>query len=205
MWYERDSGYKGVEVADMKNDSASASTPLTGEPMDPLDHAIKYQGAEHNHYAAIGRVAAAWSYLEATIDSGSIRLADIDPRTGICLTAQIAGTGRKLDAYISLARLRGIPPALIKQLNAFANDTNGLGERRNRSVHDVWLFKHPDSPERLEATARKLLRFQYIPTSTEDLLGLGREIYYLTRRFGALSEAVEAFPLSETPPSAPLP
>jgi hypothetical protein len=164
--------------------------------------------AEHNHYAAIGRVAAAWAHFEALVDIYSTELAQIDAKTGLCFTTQIAGSGRKLDAYISLARLsRDLPEKLIKELNIFAKDTRGLSEQRNRIVHDLWFFNHPAEPERLEASAKKLLRFEYIPTSTEALLKFSTQIDNHAEKFVELTDRIAAapYPSPETPPPGSAP
>jgi hypothetical protein len=161
-------------------------------PTDPLVfQASDERRAEMRHYAAIGRVAANWSYLEADIDTESISLAGLDGKMGICFTAQIAGSGRKLDAYIALARLQGASPKLIQDLCDFAKDTQTLSIKRNRTVHDVWFFNHPQSPQRLEASAGKVARLEYIPTSTEKLLKLADEIDESRVRFDGLALRVQ--------------
>jgi hypothetical protein len=178
-----------MEETEKQNSTADVfSDPFSQEAKTALE-------AEHNHYAALGRVAAAWSFLEAGVDTACIRLADIESDRGICLTSQIAGIGRKLDAYISLARLRALPKELIERLDKFAKLTQGVSEKRNRLVHDIWFFNHPLPPERLQATARKLLRFEYIPTKTEDILKTAREINDLHGEFEVLDQAVETWPL----------
>ena len=149
---------------------------------------------EHNHYAAIGRVAVAWSFLEAGVDTACIRLADITSESGVCLTSQIAGIGRKLDAYISLARLRPLPKELIERLDKYAKRAQGVSEKRNRLVHDIWFFNHPELPERLEATARRRLKYEYVPTKTEDILKTAWEINDLHGEFDVLAQAVETWP-----------
>jgi hypothetical protein len=149
---------------------------------------------EQQHYAAIGRVAAAWSFFEATIDTASLELADLEGKVGVCFTAQIAGSARKLDAYIALAKLHGITPRMAKSLHKFATDTKALSEIRNRTVHDVWFFNHPGIPERFEATAQKAVRLQYVPTSTESLLKLARDINDHCDKFSELSTQVLAPP-----------
>jgi hypothetical protein len=157
---------------------------------------------EHNHYAAIGRVAAAWSYFEAVIDSSSIPLAHVNSNVGVCFTAQIPGSARKLDAYISLARLSAISQKLIRDLCEFAKTAQELSERRNRVIHDVWFFDHPNDPQRLEASARKILRLERIPVSTDKLLNLANEINQKAFEFNELSERViaERSTLPETSP-----
>lgn len=162
--------------------------------------------SEHNHYAAIGRVAAAWAFFEAGVDTACIRLADITSESGVCLTAQIAGIGRKLDAYISLARLRPLPKELIDRLDKFAQRAQGMSEKRNQLVHDIWFFNHPEPPERLQATARKLLKFEYVPTKTADILATAREINDFHGEFDVLTQAVETWklPSPDISPSATL-
>jgi hypothetical protein len=100
------------------------------KPIDPLDPLVwpddKSNDLTAAHYAAIGRVAAEWAALETVIDSASLRLAQIEPRIGVCLTSQIAGWSRKLDAYIALARLYGATSVIISKLNAFANEQTAL-------------------------------------------------------------------------------
>jgi hypothetical protein len=195
-----------VEEEKDKATTLMGGLPQTDESDDMFIAAMKNSKAEHNHYAAIGRVAAAWSYLEASVDTASIRLAGVDSDVGVCLTSQIAGIGRKLDAYIALSRLRKLPSELIDRLNKFSQKAAGLGEKRNRFVHDIWFFNHPGPPERLEATARKLLRFEYIPTKTDDIVRFAWELGDLNGDFDVLSQAVETWPLSSSDisPQSPL-
>jgi hypothetical protein len=153
------------------------------------------------HYAAIGRVAAEWAALETTIDTRSLQLAEIKPEVGICFTAQISGWARKLDAYIAVANWWGAVKT-VKKLNVFAKDTNGLAEQRNRIVHDPWVgFKQP---HRLEATARKKLRFEFIHMPTDDVLKVSRLITEHVIRFDRLADEVEAElnALNDKPPPA---
>jgi hypothetical protein len=133
--------------------------------------------AEAQHYSAIGRVAAAWSYFEATIDTASIALAQIGGEKGVCFTAQIAGSARKLDAYIARARLSGISKKLISDLCQFADGTHSLNERRN-------------SPQRLEATAKKIVKLQLVPTSTQELMTLADDISQHVDQFDKLVDRV---------------
>jgi hypothetical protein len=169
----------------------------SGVPADPaVIAAMRAQQKGLRHYTAIGLVAGHWSYFEAAIDAACVELAGINDHVGVCFTAQIAGSGRKLDAYISLARLRGIPKKLIAELCDFAKDSSGLAEQRNRIVHDVWIFPDPDKPERKEATAKKLARLERIPTSTEDLFNFATKIFEHRNRFDALVNRVLAEPSS---------
>ncbi len=156
-------------------------------PTDPAEIKAMQEGRiEMLHYAAIGRVAASWSYFEALIDSSTIRLAAVEVPIGVCFTAQIAGPGRKLDAFIALARFKGISKGLAEDLEAFAKMARGLSEQRNRAIHDTWFFPHPETPMRVEATAVKTLRLLHIPVTTQELLRLNENIHDLQGRFAIL-------------------
>jgi hypothetical protein len=151
--------------------------------------------AQQQHFSAIGRVAAHWSYYEAVVDVCSIRLAGIDTRKGLIFTSQIAGIVRKLDVYISLARLRQLPLGTVAKLCTFADISRGLSERRNRIVHDVWYFDNPETPERFEASARRLLKIEVIPVSTTDLLQFASDIESHRQTFEQLDLIVGAAPI----------
>jgi hypothetical protein len=169
-------------------------------PTDPLVWPDDQSGElTIDHYAAIGRVAAEWAALETTIDSACLRLAQIEPRIGVCLTSQIAGWGRKLDAYIALARLSGATET-VRKLNAFAEDTNGLADQRNRVVHDPWVGS--TKPHRLQATAKKKLRLEFIDTPTEDVVKISQRITDHNARFDQLEAEVtaEVATLRDKPP-----
>jgi hypothetical protein len=142
------------------------------------------------HYAAIGRVAVEWSSFEANIDLYSLRLAGFNQEEGICFTAQIAGSGRKLDAYIAIAQVRGLKAATVKKLHVFAADTQGLAEQRNRVVHDSWAGI--GGPHCLEATARKKLKFEYVEVPTKEVLKLSHKISAHNERFYQLNEQIRA-------------
>lgn len=156
-------------------------------PTDPAEiKAMKEQVAETKHYAAIGRVAASWSYFEALVDSASRGVANVDSKTGTCFTAQIFGIRRKLDAFIALAKLKGASGKLIEDMHIFAKAAHDLGAHRDRVVHDVWRFPHPEPPIRLEATAAKALRIVEITVPTEKLQRLNSHIEELPHRFATL-------------------
>jgi hypothetical protein len=101
-----------MATEDDKRESAPGMlgvSPSLISSLPPTDPAILAEEAKNwaqrQHYSAIGRVAANWSYYEAVVDICSIRLAAIDTRKGLIFTSQIAGIVRKLDVYISLARI----------------------------------------------------------------------------------------------------
>ncbi len=71
------------------------------------------------HFAAVGAVASAWSTFELLLDAATLVLGNIPRQIGYCLTAQVIGAARKLDAYIAIARLRGAN-RFMKELDQFA-------------------------------------------------------------------------------------
>jgi hypothetical protein len=127
------------------------------------------------HLSAIGLVESGWAGFESMIDSYAILLAQIPYDVGLCFTAQVMGSSRKLDAYIALARLRGAA-ILAGDLEKFAKDTAGLAERRNRVVHDPWIAFSLEGGFRLEMTARRMLRHIIIETGTENVVQLANDI-----------------------------
>jgi hypothetical protein len=143
-----------------------------------------------DHHAALGKIAVVWSYFESLVDLNITILAKLESReVGVCLTSQIAGISRKLDAYIALAKLRGAAPALSKQLEGFAKDTIGLAEQRNRYIHDVWtLSQYPKPASRLEATARRKLRLKQIDTPGSELHSFAHTVAKHAVRFIGLSQ-----------------
>lgn len=161
-----------------------------GEP--PPKPESEPDDGEMIHYAAIGSAASEWAWLEQWIDFKTLELGKIPVGTGLCLTAPIAGAGRKLDAYIALARHLGAQKSL-KQLNEFAKTLTSLGERRNRIVHDPWIVNRKErAAGRLEATARKSLRFIIVPVTAAEIAKLSVEIEHHIGVFDAIHAAVVA-------------
>jgi hypothetical protein len=56
----------------------------------------EWETEANKHYAAIGLVTANWSFFEVLLDMWIHRFADTSADIGVCLTSQIAGSGRKL-------------------------------------------------------------------------------------------------------------
>ncbi len=135
------------------------------------------------HYAMVGLVASNWAYFEAVIDDWTLRLAEIEPNIGACLTAQIAGSGRKMDAFISLLRLLKVGAPTADEWDKFAKRVAGLAEQRNRAIHDPWFLHDPEKPKRLEVTARRKLRNEMVPMSTIEVAALAANIETLTLEF----------------------
>jgi hypothetical protein len=152
-----------------------------------------------NHYAALGVVASNWAIFETTIDIWNLKLADIPAQFGTCFTAQIAGSGRKLDAFISIVKLLGIKKPSADTLEKFAKKAGYLAERRNRAIHDPWDLSDPNNPKRLESTARKKLKLQDVLVSTDEILNLAGDIATLRNEFDAIASEVMSGPREPSP------
>jgi len=142
------------------------------------------------HYAAIGQVATEWAEFEFILDTRTLRLGSFDTKRGLCLSLQIAGPGRKLNAYMSIAQLRGVGETTIKNLHRFQERTLALAEKRNRVVHDQWMIFPSGSTHRFGATAHKRLVVEYKDHPTEFVEKLMIEIRRLIVRFEELDEEV---------------
>lgn len=146
--------------------------------------------AEIQHYAAIGHVAAKWSRFEHIIDNWILGYGEISPQIGVCIASQIPGHGRKLDAFIALARVKRPKHKRGDDLGAFCKDANGLAEQRNRVVHDYWDTTDILRPRRVEATARRKLRLEEIEVPTDDILNLALNIDALITRFDDMASEI---------------
>jgi hypothetical protein len=70
---------------------------------------------EGNYHEHVGRIAIHWTTFELAVDVATLRLADIHLRKGLCLTLQVAGIGRKLSAFISIAKLTHLPEDILRK------------------------------------------------------------------------------------------
>lgn len=111
------------------------------------------------HYAAIGKVASAWSELEQFIDRLCIVLVDTDHHDAVlCLTSAIMGGTRKLEALAALMHLRSSSAFDGKAFDALYKKAQGLSETRNRIVHDPWVnVGLPEGGYEMMATENSLL------------------------------------------------
>lgn len=161
-------------------------------------------GVGDAHYAAIGRATVTWAFFEMIIDTHIWRLAQVNTDHGACMTAQIAGSGRKMDALMSLVRHRIGDGPWTKRLNAFAQSTTGLAERRNRMIHDPILkLEGEEHPRRIGITAKKRLLVTNAPQTAVDVLKLGKDIHsqhaLLEQIMAEVDEALAALPSPEMP------
>jgi hypothetical protein len=166
---------------------------MDDKPTSPINLSAMSLEAQANvlaHFTAVGVVACEWAGFELILDQSIIEMGRIPEDSGMCLTSQIAGPARKLDAYIALVRLRG-GVAFLKELEAFAKDTTALSERRNRVVHDPWLqFTEGGVASRLETTARRILRHRFVETTRGELVRLCDDIASHANRFCQLHSRI---------------
>lgn len=160
-------------------------------PTDPIIlQRMEDARVSNKHYAAIGLVAARWSYFEATVDGWISAFLRRPPEVTVCLTGQMIGPGPRLNAFIALARFLDAREKWNQVLEEFATDATGLAEQRHRAVHDVWDLSQPTEPRRREATARKRLRYLSVHAPTNELIKLAAQIDELTWRFDDIASAI---------------
>jgi hypothetical protein len=143
------------------------------------------------HLAAVGFVTSQWATLEMRIDQFTLELGRIPFQAGSCLTAQIFGPARKLDAYIAIARLRGAD-SFLPELERFSKDATSIAEQRNRVVHDPWITFQIGTASCIEITARRKFRHLLIEVSTTEIVDLYQKIIALTERFSELHNRIKA-------------
>lgn len=142
----------------------------------------------------IARIASLWARLEYDLNVVIWKLADVRPALGACMTAQMYTFSAKLNALLSLAKLRQVDEKLIKKINCFSKDFRDALETRNRTLHDLWLNDRlaPGNMGRLRITADKTLKFFVesvpLPELRNDLLVVEKRIY----EFAEIRVAIEA-------------
>jgi hypothetical protein len=122
-------------------------------------------------------VATGWATLEHEINQVIWRLASMSNGDGACITAQIPAILSRMRALIALAHRSGCDSDLLKELNRFSSEVDGLSRRRNRIIHDPWFVK-PDQSAfgRLEITADRRLIFEMRPEGAPEVLAVAQEI-----------------------------
>jgi hypothetical protein len=170
-------------------------------PTDPeIIHKFDAQRTANIHYSAIGRVAAAFARFESTVDYWLWEFSGVGSSVGVCFTGQMIGPRPRVDAFIALVKFFGAKRKWNTKFDELSKDATALGEQRNRAVHDVWDMTIPDKPQRIEATAKKSVRYLMVHVPTEELLTLEVHIIDLNSRFDdvAMQLADELLPSAET-------
>jgi hypothetical protein len=130
-----------------------------------------------DYFNAIGRVATSWAGLELIINVMLWDLMNVEKAAGDCITSQIFSPTGRSKALVSLIRLRGGQQALVTAANKFTARYIGLGERRNRYVHDAWLHNRATNDiAKLQITADRELVYKEEPTKVSELLALEADI-----------------------------
>jgi mRNA-degrading endonuclease HigB of HigAB toxin-antitoxin module len=136
------------------------------------------------HFTAIGRIASAWATLDFEIDSLVWDLADIEPTKGACITAQLVSTRSRLQALLALMTLREADDKLMKAVRKFVTDTQELVSKRNRMVHDHWMYEvSTKKMHRLQITADPKPIFDLKDTSLEAIAEVAKSIEAHVIRF----------------------
>jgi hypothetical protein len=140
------------------------------------------------HFSVIGLVASEWASFEMALDAATIKLSKLDRNFALCLTSQVIGSGRKVDALISVAKLLGASQ-IGDDLEKFAKETQTLAERRNRAIHDPWIITNA-AHRRFEISARRKLKFESKEVGTEELIELVEHIINHHRKLSHLAKSI---------------
>jgi hypothetical protein len=143
--------------------------------------------ADDAHFASVGKVVSAWAILEVLMDGLIWKLADVSTLNGACITAQIPNSARRLDAIISLIHLHNGSKDLVRRFNKFSEKVRELQLKRNRVIHDPWVFDSTGSPMRFEISASKSLELGFKGVTTAETNKLAEEIKIVTTEFHDLA------------------
>jgi hypothetical protein len=145
------------------------------------------------HYTVIGLVASLWGILESSIDGSIAQFAFTEERAMACVTAQLIGPAKRMDALIALVRYRGGGPQLISELKSFQGSIQQLGEDRNRIVHDpVVRGKTTGKVYKSLITAKGELKYDFSPVSIDKMKKTGEDIRGAIGRFIDLRSRINA-------------
>ena len=147
---------------------------------DDLDPSEARDRATEPYYAAIGRLATTWSELDGMLQRQVWQLTGMDRDEGLCVTAQMGGPARCLDAIIALCQLNGADKDTIRRMNVLYKRVGDLQRHRNRIIHDIWLIQAGEIAIRVEHSktmpafkleSYDLARLENILTDMVDLYG----------------------------------
>lgn len=140
------------------------------------------------YFLEIGRVANAYSQLEFKMNDAIWELANVARSAGVCMTAQMIGPGPRIRCLLALLKFRNASDALIREFNKIGEKIEGVARRRNRYVHDPFVF-NPDTGEihRMESTADKSIRYGFTNAENiDDLKQLATDIDTVADEFDQL-------------------
>ncbi len=141
-----------------------------------------------------------WATLESSIDGTIAKLAETDDQTMSCITAQLIGPARRMDALLALFLLKGGSENVKKELKSFQGRLQQLGEDRNRVVHDPLIMgKKTGRVYKGLITAKGQLKFSLEEASLSGMRKTASDIKAMGDEFTALKAKI----FSDLKPSAP--
>ncbi|NUJ80969.1 hypothetical protein HUN39_13185 [Methylocystis sp. FS] len=117
----------------------------------------------------------------------------MDALYGFCLTSQVIGSARKIDAFIAISKLRGAS-MMNGEFEKFAKSTAALSEKRNRVIHDPWCEDDDGSVTKTEVSARRLFKFEILESDIEQLRRLFSDILSHIQWLDKIFTEVDAMP-----------
>jgi hypothetical protein len=140
---------------------------------------------------ALGAMAARWALFEFAINDAIWELANVGRKAGTCITSQLIGPGPRFRCLVALLNLRGTPDDLAKQMNSISGEAEKFGRQRNRYLHDP-LVRHrvKNTIHRIETTADRKLRHDFMPVEITDIATLADNIDTLRNDFIELMDSV---------------
>jgi hypothetical protein len=148
-------------------------------------------------YLAVGKLALGWSTFEVVVNDAIWELANVERLAGTCMTSQLIGPGPRFRCLVSLLNLREVKPELINAFNSLASEAESLGRQRNRCLHDPLVLNiHERKMYRMETTADRKLRHDFVPVEIEAVTKLTEQISSIDERFEKLFGRV----IAESPP-----
>jgi len=127
------------------------------------------------HYCAVGRVAVAWTRLERYLSEAVWMLAGVDNERGECVTAQISGASKMINAFSALSDLRCPGIAKESKFMERLDCIQSLADRRNEVVNDLWTFD-PGVTNRWPTRVERTRRQGPIAMTTSEVEALAQEI-----------------------------
>ena len=146
------------------------------------------------YYLLVGKIVKNYAALEVLVCSAIWQIAEIPDNVGACLTSNIYSLEAKIKALQAILRVKGDFESTARELATFYDGIRGLSEFRNRIVHDATSEKD-GVMGRLEITANKKLKMEFVP---EDLISMNTKGNEIDDAFDKLKvilkPAIEAFP-----------
>lgn len=149
---------------------------------------------------AVGNVAHHFALLEQEINKAIWGLSAVSPEAGACVTAQIVPIASRMRALVSLVALNGGSKKSIDSLNRFTTQVDKLARKRNRVIHDPWVFRTRTIEKgvlevqygRHEISADRKLVYEIKVESHADVLKIAHEAIAARRRFIDLYGNIQA-------------